>query len=98
MKKRQNEHRGSDFHDFLREEKLLPDVEILAIKRAIAIQLRQIMEQDAVTKSQLAKRMGTSRAALDRILDPENSSITVTTIGKTAAALGRKVELRFVSA
>ncbi len=98
MKTKANKHRGSDFHDFLNEENLLPDVEILAIKRAVAVQLRQIMEREAVTKTQLAKRMGTSRAALDRILDPGNSSITVTTIGKAAAALGKKVELRFVSA
>ena len=98
MKAKPNKHRGADFHDFLEEENLLPEVEILAIKRAIAVQLRQIMEQEAITKTQLARRMGTSRAALDRILDPGNSSITVTTIGKAAAALGKKVELRFVPA
>lgn len=93
-----NIHRGSDFGDFLAEEGILPEVEILALKRMVALQLQQILEQENMTKTQLAARMKTSRAALDRILDPLNPSLTVASLGKTAAALGRKIELRFVPA
>ena len=93
-----NVHRGSDFGDFLAEEGISAEVEILALKRVVAIQLQQILEQEHITKTQLASRMKTSRASLDRILDPLNPSLTVASLGKAAAALGRKVELRFVPA
>jgi len=95
-KAHQNPHRGSGFSEFLNQEGILPEVEILALKRAVAIQLQQIIEQEHITKTQLATRMKTSRAALDRILDPCNPSLTVASLGKAAAALGRKVEFRFV--
>jgi antitoxin HicB len=95
-KAQQNVHRGSDFRDFLAEEGLLAEVEILAFKRSVALQLQQILEQEHMTKTQLATRMKTSRASLDRLLDPQNPSLTVASIGKAAAALGRKVDLRFV--
>lgn len=99
MKKAQeNPHLGSDFRDFLAEEGLLPEVEILALKRVVSIQLQQILDQEHVTKTQLASRMKTSRASLDRLLDPQNPSLTVASLGKAAAALGRKVEVRFVPA
>jgi antitoxin HicB len=93
-----NIHRGSDFSDFLADEGIRPEVEVLALKRVVAIQLQQILEQEQITKTQLATRMKTSRASLDRILDPANPSLTVASLGKAAAALGRKVELRFVPA
>ncbi|MEN9991918.1 MAG: hypothetical protein RLZZ224_1620 [Verrucomicrobiota bacterium] len=91
-------HRGSDFGDFLEEEGIRLDVEILALKRVVALELQQILEKEHITKTQLALRMKTSRASLDRMLDPANPSLTVATLGKAAAALGRKVELRFVPA
>lgn len=91
-----NPHRGSDFSDFLTDEGIRPDVEVLALKRVVALELQQILEQEHITKTQLASRMKTSRASLDRILDPTNPSLTVATLGKAAAALGRKVELRFI--
>jgi antitoxin HicB len=97
-KLQKNPHRGSDFNDFLAEEGIRPDVEILALKRVVALELQQILEQEHITKTQLASRMKTSRASLDRILDPTNPSLTVATLGKAAAALGRKVELRFIPA
>jgi predicted XRE-type DNA-binding protein len=95
-KTHQNIHRGSDFCDFLADEGIRPEVEVLALKRVVALQLQQILEQENITKTQLATRMKTSRASLDRILDPTNPSLTVASLGKAAAALGRKVELRFV--
>ena len=97
-KDRKNIHRGSDFSEFLSEEGILPDVEILALKRVVALHLQQILDQEKVTKTELAARMKTSRASLDRILDPSNPSLTVASLGKAAAALGREVELRFVPA
>jgi len=93
-----NPHRGSDFSTFLQDEGILADVEVLALKRVVALELQQILEQEHITKTQLAARMKTSRAALDRILDPTNPSLTVASLGKAAAALGRKVELRFIPA
>jgi antitoxin HicB len=65
-------------------------------KDAIPFQLQQIPEQEHVTKTELASRMKTRRASLDRMLDPSNLSLTVARLGKAADALGRKVELRFV--
>ena len=95
-KTRKNINSGSDFTDFLTKEGIQPEVEALALKRVVALELQQILEQERVTKTQLAARMKTSRASLDRILDPTNPSLTVTSLGKAAAALGRKIELRFV--
>jgi DNA-binding Xre family transcriptional regulator len=97
-KLKKNPHRGSDFSDFLAEEGIRPDVEVLALKRVVALELQQILEHEHITKTQLASRMKTSRASVDRILDPTNPSLTVATLGKAAAALGRKVELRFIPA
>jgi antitoxin HicB len=93
-KAQQNAHLGSDFRDFLAEEGLLPEVEILALRRVVALQLRQILDHGHLTKTQLASRIKTSRASLDRLLDPKNPSLTVARLGKAAAALGRKVEVR----
>lgn len=97
-KARANAHRGSDFTDFLAEEGLLAEVEILALKRVVALQIQEALEQEKLTKTELARRMNTSRAALDRILDPTNPSLTVASLGKAAAALGRKVVLKLIPA
>ena len=93
-----NAHRGRDFREFLYEEGILAEVEILALKRVVALELQQILEEEQITKTQLAARMKTSRASLDRILDPANPSLTIASLGKAAAALGRKVELHLVPA
>lgn len=93
-----NVHRGSDFSDFLIDEGLMPEVQVLALKRLIALQIHEALAEANLTKTQLAHRMKTSRAALDRILDPENPSLTVASLGKAAAALGRKVEITLVPA
>ena len=94
----QNAFRGRDFSDFLANEGILPAVEMLALKRVVSLQLQQILEQEHVTRTELASRMKTSRASLSRMLDPSNPSLTVASLGKAAAALGRKVELRFIPA
>ena len=66
----QNAHRGSDSRDFLASEGILPEREVLALQRVVSLQLQQILKQEHVTKTELASRMKTSRASLDRMLDP----------------------------
>ena len=73
-------------------------MEVLALKRLVSLQRQQILQHEPVTKTELASRTKTSRALLDRMLDPSNPSLTVASLGKAAAALGRRVELRLVPA
>jgi antitoxin HicB len=90
-----NKHIGSDFDDFLREENIYEDVKAAAIKRVIAYQIAQEMKRRKLTKSEMATRMNTSRAALERLLDPSNASVTLSTLERAASALGKtlKIEL-----
>jgi len=90
-------HMGSSFEVFLEEERLLEDVTVIAVKRYIAYQLTMKMRKENLSKAELARRMETSRSALDRLLDPENSSVTLQTLQSAAQALGGrlKVELDF---
>jgi antitoxin HicB len=79
---------GSDFEDFLKEEGLFEKVQALAVKELVAYRLLELIRQKHVTKDALAKRMKTSRAQLDRLLDPNNPSVTLSTLSKAAVALG----------
>ena len=87
---------GSDFDDFLAEEGLLAQTEAVAVKRVIALQIRQYMEQQKLSKAAMARRMHTSRAALDRLLDPDNQSVTLQTLDKAAQALGKRVQIALI--
>ncbi|WP_367870393.1 Fis family transcriptional regulator [Luteolibacter sp. Populi] len=89
-------HIGSDFDDFLAEEGIKGEVEALALKKVVSLQLQEILEKEHVSKSQLASRMQTSRTSINRMLDPGNPALTVASLGKVAAALGRKLEFKFV--
>ena len=91
MKK--NPHRGSDFRDFLREEGMLEAVEERAMKQALALQLAKLLKEQELTKAEMAVRMKTSRAAVDRLLDASNTSVTLATLGKAARALGRTIKI-----
>ena len=86
---------GSKFDDFLEEEGILQESESIAIKRVIAYALEQKMAQEKISVSRLAIELGTSRTAINRILDPENTSITLNTIGKIAKYLGKSIVLSF---
>ena len=88
---------GSRFDDFLAEEGLLEDATATAVKRFIAFQLTEKMSADNLSKSEMARRMATSRSALDRLLDPSNPAVTLQTLQSAAHALGGrlKVELDF---
>ena len=89
---------GSSFDDFLKEEAMLEEVTAVAMKRVIAWQITQEMKAQQLTKTALAKRMHTSRAALNRLLDENDSSLTFTTLASAAAALGKKVNLQLAPA
>jgi len=97
-KQNKNPHAGGNFDDFLREEGILEEVEAVAIKRAVAMQLADLIQAKKVKKTDLSKRMATSRASLDRLLDPENPSVTLATLSRAARALGRQVRIEFVPA
>lgn len=86
---------GSSFDDFLQEEAILEDATAVAMKRVIAWQIAEEMKAQQITKTELAKRMHTSRAALNRLLDDADPSLTLTTLASAAAALGRKVNIQF---
>ena len=79
------------------EQGLLEEVEALAAKRLIAHELGQIMAKEKLSKAALAKRMGTSRSQVDRLLDPDNESVTLATLAKAAAAVGQRVRVSLCS-
>lgn len=85
MKK--NKHTGSDFDDFLKEEGILEEVEAAAIKRVIAYELKLEMEKHNIKLTEMAKRLGTSRTAIRRLLDPKNPSLFFLTICKKCVIL-----------
>jgi antitoxin HicB len=95
MKK--NRHIGSDFEDVLKQEGLLADAEAVAIKRIVAFQVAKMMEKQRLTKTEMARRMKTSRSALDRLLDPTNDSITLQTLERAARALGKRLRVEFAA-
>jgi antitoxin HicB len=87
---------GSTLDEFLAEEGILEEATEYAIKAVLAWQIEQAMKAQKLSKSAMAQRMGTSRAQLDRLLDPDNTSVTLHTLQKAAATLGRKVRLELV--
>jgi len=91
MKK--NPQIGSSFGDFLREEGIYKDVTIHAVKRVLAWQIEQAMKGQGITKVEMAKRMKTSRAQLDRLLDPKNEKVQLDTVQRAAIAVGRKLHI-----
>jgi len=92
-----SKHIGSKFDDFLEEEGVLAEAEAIAIKRVIAFQLAEVMKEQKFTKTQLAKRMGTSRSALERLLDPDNTSVTLLTLERAAKALGMHIKIELAA-
>ncbi len=92
-----SKHIGSTFDDFLEEEGVLAEAEAIAVKRVIAYQLKELMKEQKLTKTQLAKRMKTSRSALERLLDPNNPSVTLLTLERAAKALGRSLRVELAA-
>jgi antitoxin HicB len=95
--KNTNPYIGSNFDDFLEEEGIRADVESVAVKRVIAYQIAQLMEKQGLSKSEMARRMNTSRSSLNRLLDPENESITLQTMERAAQALGKRLRIELAA-
>ena len=93
--KAKNKQRGSSLDDFLKGDGILEEVQAVALKRAVALKLHDLMKKK-LSKSAMAAEMRTSRAALHRLLDPENTSVTLATINRAARSLGRKVKIELV--
>lgn len=87
---------GSNLDDFLHEEGILAEVEKDAIKEIVANQILNLMSEQKISKVEMSRRMGTSRSALDRLLDPTNSSVSLKTLDKAASSLGRKLNIQLV--
>lgn len=87
---------GSSFQDFLAEEGIAEEVETGAVKKLISFQLLETIQKENLTKTELAHRLDTSRAAVDRLLDPDNESVTLLTLIKAATVLGKKLKLELV--
>lgn len=90
-------HVGSKFDDFLDSEGLLAETEAIAVKRVIAFQLSELLGQQGISKTELARRMQTSRSSLERLLDPDNVSVTLLTLERAAKALGKRIKIELAA-
>ena len=84
---------GSSFDGFLEEEGILEETTAAAVKRIIAFQLAEKMSECHLSKSEMARRMETSRSALDRLLDPDNVSVTLQTLQSAVQVLGGRLSV-----
>ena len=89
---------GSSFEDFLKEEGIYEEVQAQAVKEVLAWQIEQAIKTQGLTKAEMVRRMQTSRVQLDRLLDPKNTSVTLHTLQRAAAILGKRVRLDLVEA
>lgn len=92
-----NRHIGSNFDEFLVEEGMFEDATAVAMKRVIAWQIEQEMHAQKLTKTAMAKKMRTSRTSLNRLLDEEDTSLTLTTLASAANALKRRIKIEFAA-
>jgi DNA-binding Xre family transcriptional regulator len=90
-----NKYSGSNFDDFLAEEGLLEEVSARVLKRLLALQIADIMEETNLSKTSLAQKMQTSRSQLDRLLDPENTAVTLESLENLARAVGKQLRIEF---
>ena len=93
----ENKYLGSHFDDFLSEEGLLEEAEAVAIKRVISHQLELLLNKKNITKTLMAEKMHTSRAALNRLLDPDNTSVTLQTLVRAAGAVGKHLKISLIN-
>lgn len=89
-------HIGSSFDAFLEEEGIHDAAHAHAIKRVVAWQIEEAMKMQSLSKVEMAKRMKTSRAQLDRLLDPENDKVQLDTLQRAATAVGKKLRLEII--
>lgn len=93
QKQRGSIDRSETFDEFLAGEGLLAETEDAAIKEIIADQIKVAMNKKGLSKTEMAARMHTSRRQLDRLLDPENTSVTLATLRRAASAVGRNLRV-----
>jgi len=91
-----SKHRGSTLDEFLAGEGALEEFQARAIKEVVAWQLAQAMRERKLSKNQLAKQMQTSRTQVDRVLDPDAGNVTIETLQRAAALVGRRVQIELV--
>ena len=91
-----SEYIGNNFDDFLELEGISTEVESVDWKRVIVLQIEQLMEEQKLSKTTMARRMKTSRAAIDRLLDSNNSSVTLQTLEKAAIVLGKRLHIELI--
>lgn len=91
-----NKHRGSSLDEFLAQEGVLEEFQARAIKEVVAWQLAEAMKERSLSKNQLAKEMHTSRTQVDRLLDPESGNVTIETLQRAAAIVGRRLQIELV--
>ena len=91
-----NKHRGSSLDDFLAQEGVLEEFQARAIKEVVAWQMAEAMKERRLSKNQLAKEMHTSRTQVDRLLDPDAGNVTIETLQRAAAIVGRRVQIELV--
>jgi hypothetical protein len=99
IKNKKNKHIGSAFDEFLSDNNILAEAKAAATKKVLAWQIKQAMAQLKITKQEMAKRMKTSRAVVDRLLDPVNPSLTLKNLERAAVVLHKtiKIELRDIA-
>ena len=87
---------GDLFEDFLKEQGSYEETTEIAIKRVLAFQLAAAMKEQKVSKVEMARRLKTSRSQLDRLLDPDNDTVTLSTLARAAKAVGRGLRVELV--
>jgi antitoxin HicB len=96
MSKPRNPHVGSSLDEMLEADGVLAEAHAIAIKRTLAWQVSRAISKENLSKSEMARRMHTSRAALERLLDPDNPSVTLLTMDRVATALGKRLKVELV--
>jgi antitoxin HicB len=96
--RRRNRYVGSSFDEFMRSEGLYEEVTTLAWKRVLSWEVTEAMRKEGISKSEMARRMGTSRSQLDRLLDPQNPNVLLETVQKAAVAVGKRLTIGLTDA
>lgn len=91
-----NRHRGSTLDEFLANDGVLEEFQAKAIKEVVAWQLGEAMRERKLSKNQLAKQMRTSRTQIDRLLDPAAENVTIETLQRAAAVVGKRVQIELI--
>ena len=90
-------HIGSTFESFLEKDGIFEEVNATAVKAVLARYLKEYMEEHSITQTKMAQLLQTSRSALQRLLDPENYSVTLLTLNRAASVIGKKITINLVN-